>query len=72
MSAIDRVMRAYASKRDLNPSQAALVRDELSKFIEELMAGPRRPPMMFPETNGAVGNRDKRQKTTESVDSGER
>jgi len=49
MSAIDRVMRAYASKHDLKPSQAALVRDELAKFIDELMTGSRRAPMM-PET----------------------
>ena len=43
MSAIDRVMRAYASKHDLNPEQTAIVRSELSRFIEELMSGKRVP-----------------------------
>lgn len=39
MSAIERVMKAYTSKHHLNPEQAALVRSELSSFIDELMSG---------------------------------
>ncbi len=46
MSAIERVMKAYTSKHDLNPEQTALVRSELSSFISELMLR-RRPPTMF-------------------------
>jgi hypothetical protein len=53
MSAVDRVMRAYASKHDLTERQAAFVREEISRFIDELTASHRRPPMMFPETNDA-------------------
>jgi hypothetical protein len=41
MAAIDRVMRAYASKHVLEPSKAALVRVELAKFIDELLTGSR-------------------------------
>ena len=37
MSAIERIMRAYASKHELNLEQAALVRLELSDFISKLM-----------------------------------
>jgi len=48
MSAIERVMKAYASKHDLNPEQAMLVRAELSKFVNELRDG-RRPPTLFSE-----------------------
>jgi len=56
MSAIERVMKAYASKHDLSPKQAALVRAELSAFIGELRSGigqprscERRDPVMLPE-----------------------
>jgi hypothetical protein len=51
MSVVDRVMRAYASKHDLTGRQAAFVREEIAKFIVELTAAPRRPPMMFPEAD---------------------
>jgi hypothetical protein len=39
MKAIDRVMRAYLSSRKLTEDEAARVRAELSKFIDELMSG---------------------------------
>jgi hypothetical protein len=39
MKAIDRVMRAYQSKRVLTAEDALRVRSELSKFIDELMSG---------------------------------
>ena len=67
MSAIDRVMRAYASKHDLKPTQAALVRDELAKFIDELMTGSRRAPMMFPETVRGSDNGSAQQRMPEAV-----
>lgn len=51
MSAIDRVMRAYASKHSLSPNQAAFVRAELSKFIDELMGGSGRVPTMPPDAS---------------------
>jgi hypothetical protein len=51
MSAIDRVMRAYASKHILKPGQAALVREELAKFIDELMTGSRPAPVVLPKDN---------------------
>ena len=51
MSAIDRVMRAYASKHALSPNQAAFVRAELSKCIDELMGGSRRVPTMLPDAS---------------------
>jgi hypothetical protein len=54
MAVVDRVMRAYASKHDLNPSQAAFVRNELSKIINELMAGSR--PVDPKGGNEAPGN----------------
>lgn len=47
MSAVDRVMRAYASKHDLNPSQASYVRKELSKIIDAFMADS--PPVDSPD-----------------------
>lgn len=49
MPAIDRVMRAYTSKYELNAEQATLVRLELSSFIAELMSRARREPRMLPE-----------------------
>jgi hypothetical protein len=67
MPIIDRVMRAYASKHTLTSNQAAFVRGELSKFIDELMAGTRRTPMMFPETSAGADPRPARQPTSESV-----
>ena len=50
MSVIERVMKAYASKYDLAPEQAAQVRLELSNFINELMCDKRREPTILPET----------------------
>jgi hypothetical protein len=46
MKAIDRVMRAYLNTRKLTDDEALRVRAELSKFIDELMAGKttRAPP----------------------------
>jgi hypothetical protein len=51
----------------LNPRLAAFVREEISKFVDELMAEPRRAPMMVPETKGSSDpcaeqrkNRDRR------------
>ena len=49
ISAIDRVMRAYASKHALNPHQAAFVRAELSKIIDELMEDRKCAPTMHPD-----------------------
>jgi hypothetical protein len=63
MSAIERVMKAYASKYDLNSEQAARVRAELSHFVDELMSGKRREPTMLPDmknrtpSTGASGRR---------------
>jgi hypothetical protein len=37
MKAIDRVIRAYEKTRKLTPEQTELVRNELSKFIDELV-----------------------------------
>jgi hypothetical protein len=39
MRAIDRVMAAYSRTHPLTEEQASLVRQELSVFIEELLAG---------------------------------
>ena len=39
MRAIDRVMAAYSRTHPLTEEQARLVRQELSVFIEELLAG---------------------------------
>jgi hypothetical protein len=65
MSAIERVMKAYVSKYDLDPKQAARVRAELSAFIGELGSGTgqprsceRREPTMLPETRNAAASRD--------------
>jgi hypothetical protein len=38
MKAIERVMKAYLSTRQLSAEQTALVRDQLTKFIDELLA----------------------------------
>ena len=54
MSAINRVMRAYASKHVLEPSKAALVRVELAKFIDELLTGSRRAETMGGSDIGAA------------------
>jgi hypothetical protein len=67
MSAIERIMQAYARKRDLNPGQAAFVRAEFSKFIAELMAQPRRASMMFPELHQDAGSHVTRQRAIEGV-----
>jgi hypothetical protein len=50
MSVVERVMRAYASKHQLTPPQAALVRLELSNFINDLLSGKRSEPTRV-ETN---------------------
>ena len=42
MSAIKRVMRGDASKHELNPEQARLVRAELSHLIDELLMSGKR------------------------------
>lgn len=39
MKAIDRVMTAYSRTRPLTEAQTRLVRQELSAFIDELLAG---------------------------------
>lgn len=39
MRAIDRVMRAYLQTHRVTDAQAALVRAELSEFIDGLLAG---------------------------------
>jgi hypothetical protein len=58
---IERIMKAYASKHDLNPEQAARVRAELLSFIGELMSGMRREPTMLPERkNHAASGRPQR------------
>ena len=38
MKTVDRVMRAYLTTRKLTDEQAAFVRAEIAKFIDELMA----------------------------------
>jgi hypothetical protein len=50
MSVVERVMKAYASKYDLTPEQAAQVRLELSNFINDLLSGKRNEPARV-ETN---------------------
>jgi len=44
MKAIDRVMAAYHKAYKTTEDQTELVRAELSRFIEELLAGQRREP----------------------------
>jgi hypothetical protein len=66
MSAIERIMKAYASKHDLNVEQAARVRAELSSFIGELMSGMRREPTMLPEKNHATSRHPQRGGVAES------
>ena len=39
MKAIDRVMHAYLSTHKLTDDEAARVRAELTKFIDDLMSG---------------------------------
>lgn len=65
MSAIDRIMRAYASKHELNPEQAALVRSELSGFIDELMSD-KRLPRTAQDTADALSNPSRFIKGTDS------
>lgn len=50
MSAIDRIMRAYSSKHPLNQVQSALIREELSAFIGDLLSGKR---LEFPRASAA-------------------
>jgi len=58
VSTLDRVMKAYASKHDLNLEQAALVRAELSKFINELKSGGHRPMKFSDSSNRDAGASD--------------
>ena len=44
MKAIDRVMAAYHKAYKTTEDQTELVRAELSRFVEELLAGQRREP----------------------------
>ena len=53
MAAIDRVMRAYASKHELSPAQAAFVRQALAEFIEQLKTRPWREPPVVTRTTAA-------------------
>ena len=47
MAAIDRVIRAYASKYEVSPAQAAFVRKALAEFIEHLKTRPwKEPPVV--------------------------
>lgn len=58
MKAIDRVMRAYQSKRNLTADEASRLRAELSKFIDELMTGaPADPPPNSKEPQHGVAPR---------------
>jgi hypothetical protein len=57
MSALDRVMRAYALKYPINSDQAVIVRRELARIIEDLLKPPRRAPVMLPESANDVGRR---------------
>jgi hypothetical protein len=57
MSAVERVMKAYSSKHDLNAEQAVLVRAEISRFIGQLMSGKRREPTMLPEPSSGTAPR---------------
>jgi hypothetical protein len=43
MKTVDRVLRAYERKHKLTEDQARVIRAELSKFIEELLAGQQLP-----------------------------
>ena len=67
MLAIDRVMRAYASKHELSDRQAAFVREELAKIIDEITAAPRRAPVIFPEARDAVDLANAQQSAPKSV-----
>ena len=49
MSALERIMRAYAKKF---PDQAVIVRRELSLIIDDLLTRPRRAPMESAEDAG--------------------
>jgi hypothetical protein len=57
MSALGRIMRAYAKKHPLTPDQAVIVRRELSLIIDDLLTRPRRAPMMLPESAEDAGRR---------------
>jgi hypothetical protein len=57
MPAIERIMKAYASKHELNPEQATLVRVELSRFIDELTSGKRPEPTLVPDMKDSAETR---------------
>jgi hypothetical protein len=66
MSVLERAMKAYVSRHDLNPKQPALVRAELSTFIGDRPAN-RRETTMLPEMKSATASRHPRHGTiTES------
>jgi hypothetical protein len=44
MKAVERVMKAYLSTRKLSVEQTDLVRAQLTKFIDELLAKTPEPP----------------------------
>ena len=48
MKAIDRVMTAYGRTHRLTEAQTRLVRQELSAFIDELLAGKRLDDRSWP------------------------
>jgi hypothetical protein len=48
MKAIDRVMRAYSRTHQLTEAQTAMVRQDLSAFIDELLAGKKPDDRILP------------------------
>jgi hypothetical protein len=48
MRAIDRVMRAYSRTHQLTEAQTIMVRQELSAFIDELLAGKKPDDRILP------------------------
>ena len=66
MSAIERIMKAYASKHALNPEQAVLVRAEISRFIDELMSGKPQASSVTPDMNAALSQHPVRETATEN------
>ena len=54
MKAIDRVMAAYIRTHQLTDEQAALVRQELTVFIDELLAGKKLDDRVWPSGSKQV------------------
>jgi hypothetical protein len=48
MKAIDRVMTAYSRTHQLTEAQTSLVRQELSAFIDDLLAGKKLEDRIWP------------------------